>query len=197
MNGIKPLDLSESAILKAAKKRREDQKDQVEEELSHTPVQYELIKLGNALGYQSWVARNDRSKEWRGERFSMLTAESFPKVMNTDADQQTVELIDVIWLDGNKIRCAFEIEHSTSIYSGALRLFDLAKTIEDDVQLFIAAPDSRSSELARIMSRPTFSEEVAQYQPKYLPYNELCNCCSDIAKFSQDWRGLDAIAKTI
>jgi hypothetical protein len=38
---------------------------------------------------------------------------------------RTIELIDVLWLDGNSIEAAFEIEGTTSIYSGILRMSDL------------------------------------------------------------------------
>jgi hypothetical protein len=34
-------------------------------------------------------------------------------------------MIDVLWLDGNAIVAAFEIESTTSIYSGLLRMSDL------------------------------------------------------------------------
>lgn len=59
-------------------------------------VQYQLITLGNALGYKSWVARNDRSKEWQGEKFSFLTTDSLPTVTERVDIQQKIELIDVI-----------------------------------------------------------------------------------------------------
>lgn len=193
----RPVEFNQSAILRAAKKRREERQAQQKEEQSHTMVQYELIKLGNALGYKTWVARNDRSNEWRGEKFSFLTIDGLPQIMSRDVDQQTVELIDVLWFDHDKIVCAFEVEHSTAIYSGALRLFDLAKILKGKVKLFIVAPDSREEKLIQILTRPTFCEEVARYQPKYLLYNEFCECCSQIAKFSQDWRGLETIAKSL
>jgi hypothetical protein len=38
---------------------------------------------------------------------------------------RTIELIDVLWLDGNAIVAAFEIESTTSIYSELLRMSDL------------------------------------------------------------------------
>jgi hypothetical protein len=38
---------------------------------------------------------------------------------------RTVELIDVLWLNGNAIVAAFEAESTTSIYSGLLRMADL------------------------------------------------------------------------
>lgn len=194
----KQIDFSQSALAKAAQKRLKETEIHEQEDRNHTMIQHKLVTLGNALGYKTWVARNDRSKEWQGEKFSFLTIGSFPKVMERETDQQTVELIDVIWLGGqDEIVCAFEIEHSTSIYSGALRLFDLAKTLKNKVNLFIVAPDRREEELLKILTRPTFSEEVATHQPKYLLYDDFCSCCSQIAKFSQDWRGLDTIAKSI
>jgi hypothetical protein len=42
-----------------------------------------------------------------------------------DATNRTVELIDVLWLQGNAIVAAFEVESTTSIYSGPLRMADL------------------------------------------------------------------------
>ena len=42
-----------------------------------------------------------------------------------DATNKTIELIDVLWLQGNAIIAAFEVEHTSSIYSGILRMSDL------------------------------------------------------------------------
>ena len=42
-----------------------------------------------------------------------------------DATQRTIELIDILWLKGNSIIAAFEVESTTSIYSGLLRMSDL------------------------------------------------------------------------
>lgn len=171
-----------------------DQQEQ--EEKSHTMIQFKLIELGNALGYNSWVARNDRSKNWNGNKFSFLTINSLPQIAKNPIHQQTIELIDVLWLRNDKVACAFEIEHSTTIYSGALRLFDLAKIMESKIQLFIVAPDKRRKELVQVIGEsPTFREEVLEFKPRFILYDEFCSCCDQIARFSQDHRGLDSIAK--
>jgi hypothetical protein len=39
--------------------------------------------------------------------------------------QNPIERIDVLWLKGRSIKRAFEVEHTTSIYSGILRMADL------------------------------------------------------------------------
>ena len=42
-----------------------------------------------------------------------------------DATNKTIELIDVLWLESDAIIAAFEVEHTTAIYSGLLRMSDL------------------------------------------------------------------------
>jgi hypothetical protein len=70
---------------------------------------------------------------------------------------QTIELIDVLWLDGNAIVAAFEIESTTSIYSGLLRMSDLvARQPNISVPLFLVAPDERRDKVIQQVNRPTF-----------------------------------------
>jgi hypothetical protein len=48
----------------------------------------------------------------------------------TQFDKETneiIEEIDVLWLSGQMIMAAFEVEHSTSIFSGLLRMSDLVR----------------------------------------------------------------------
>jgi len=42
-----------------------------------------------------------------------------------DATNRTIELIDVLWLESDAIIAAFEVEHTTTIYSGLLRMSNL------------------------------------------------------------------------
>ena len=64
--------------------------------------------------------------------------------------QRTISLIDVIWIDqeSRQIACAFEIEKSTSIYSGMLRLLDLASSLGNrKYDFFLVVPDGREKEI--------------------------------------------------
>lgn len=36
----------------------------------HTEIQWHLLKLGSDMGFDLWVARNDRNRAWDGKRFS-------------------------------------------------------------------------------------------------------------------------------
>jgi hypothetical protein len=92
----------------------------------HTEIQYHLLKLGSEMGLNIWVARNDRSKTWSGETLGSIKGmvAELPTQFN-EVTNRTIELIDVLWLRGNSIVAAFEIEYTTAIYSGLLRMSDL------------------------------------------------------------------------
>src|SRR4051794_32274970 len=71
---------------------------------------------------------------------------------------KTIENIDVIWLDRRSIAHAFEIEHTTAIYSGLLRMADLlALQPRIQISLHIVAPVSRRDRVRREILRPVFS----------------------------------------
>jgi hypothetical protein len=70
----------------------------------------------------------------------------------------TIEQIDVIWLKKRSIVRAFEVEHTTAIYSGLLRMSDLlALQPNMDIRLPIVAPLERRDKVRKEILRPTFS----------------------------------------
>ena len=69
-----------------------------------------------------------------------------------DTTLRTIEQIDVIWL--RSIGRAFEVEHTTSVYSGILRMADLlALQPNMEIKLHIVAPITNE----RKIRRPVFS----------------------------------------
>lgn len=125
----------------------------------HTEIQWHLLKLGSDMGFDLWVARNDRNKAWDGKKFT-----EFPKLKMElpqqfdDATNRTIELIDVLWLKGNAIIAAFEVESTTSIYSGLLRMSDLVAMQPNlTIPLYLVAPDDRREKVITEVNRPTFS----------------------------------------
>lgn len=135
----------------------------------HTEVQWLLLKLGSDMGLDVWVAQNDRNRDYRGIKFSDLPRIRKELPGNLDeAVKRTVRLIDVLWLKGNAVVAAFEIESTTSIYSGLLRLGDLiALQPHLNIPLYIVAPDDRRNDVMIEVNRPTF----ASLQP---PMSEMC-----------------------
>lgn len=139
----------------------------------HTEIQWILLKFGNDMGLDVWVARNDRGKSAKGKPFAELPRirDELPQQFD-DATNRTIEHIDVLWLKGNAIVAAFEIESTTSIYSGLLRMSDLVAMQPNlKIPLFIVAPDDRRNKVFEEVNRPTFS----RLSPKL---SEICRYIS-------------------
>lgn len=67
--------------------------------------------------------------------------------------------IDVLWLTKNVIRKAFEIESTTVVYSGLLRMNDLVLAQPNNrIDLYIAAPKARRDKVYSQLIRPTFEQ---------------------------------------
>jgi hypothetical protein len=125
----------------------------------HTEVQWILAELGSELGLSVWVASNDRGRQVREQRFTDLRNLRAELPLQFDeATNRTIQLIDVLWLRGNAIAAAFEIESTTSIYSGLLRMSDLiAMQPNINIPLYLVAPDERREKVITEVNRPTFS----------------------------------------
>jgi hypothetical protein len=139
----------------------------------HTEIQYLLVKLGADMGFDVHVASNDQSRIWNGHRLGDMPRrrERLPQQFDP-VTNRTIELIDALWLDGNTIVAAFEIESTTSIYSGLLRMSDLlARQPNISLPLFLVAPEDRRDEVIRQVNRPTFERmnpplvDVCRYIP--------------------------------
>ena len=130
------------------------------EATEHTKIQWMLLKLGNDMKLDVWVAKNDRSKEIDGKKFADLPRlkKDIPLAFD-EASNRTIQMIDVVWLKGNEIKAAFEIESTTSIYSGILRLADLiAMQPNIKIPLYLVAPDDRRAKVIAEVNRPVFSK---------------------------------------
>jgi hypothetical protein len=124
----------------------------------HTQVQWLLAKMGRKLGCKVWLAANDQSKEWNGEKLGDLCIDDLPALGLDGESQKVIRLIDVVWIKGtHQVAAAFEIEHTTSIYSGLLRMADLVALSPNlNFPLYLVAPEHRLPKVRAQLSRPTF-----------------------------------------
>ena len=179
-------------------KRKSKIKEDKAEENLHTEMQYHLIKIGKSLGYDVICAQNDKSRSYNSTNFSFLCLPVFP-IMNFDKDTvNTIKMIDVIWYQKstNNIIGAFEVEKSTSIYSGILRLTDLAHSISDGNQvLYIIIPDNRENEVRMQLSRPSIKS--LKVPVNYILFSDLRQNCDALCKFGENHHIMKKIAKSI
>ena len=143
----------------------------------HTEIQYLLLKLGSDMGFSVHVAVNDQGRQWKGQRLGDMPRrrERLPQQFDP-VTNKTIGLIDVLWLDGNSIEAAFEVESTTSVYSGLLRMSDLlARQPNISVPLFLVAPEHRRDEVIRQVNRATFASMSPPLADvcRYISFEEL------------------------
>jgi type II restriction enzyme len=171
-----------------------------ESDRTHTEVQGWLRDLGRALGFDVWIAANDRSRPFGPGRLGDGCLEALPPTLADAPGAEAVRLIDVLWLEAGNgcVAGAFEVEHTTSIYSGIVRLLDLALGAPDAAKtgLFLVAPDGREEDVRAQLARPAFSR-VADMGVRYLPYGELERHRESMARFGAGMKAINAAARRL
>lgn len=164
----------------------------------HTEMQWRLIRLGNKSHFDVWVPSADQSKEFDGNKFRDFVIGEFQESIDVPT---YIKNIDTVWKLGHSIKSAFEIEHSTSIYSGILRLSDLrALTPNSTYPLFIVADRGRKNKVFEQLRRPTFSNDYLALDRvvKFLSYNSIRELDEDFKKeeagLNIDWLTMKAEA---
>ena len=168
--GNKVQEVPEREAVEAAPVR--DQEVAAPRELSdHLKMQWLLLKMGRQAGEKVWAPRNDQQRITSEYNFTDF-AETFAAGLDTQV--KYVENIDVVWKEEFRIDAAFEIENSTSIYSGLLRFADLAMVAPNTVYpMFIVAPGERRQRVREQLARPSFRHLGIHEKVRYLPYERV------------------------
>jgi len=140
-------------------------------------VQALIAQIGARMGLSIWIPRADRGgvlTEWKDENQNLL--DRLP-LNYDDTTLRTIEQIDVLWLRWRSIVRAFEVEHTTSVYSGILRMADLlALQPNMDIKLHIVAPVAKREKVFQEIRRPVFSlleKGPLKESCTYLSYDSL------------------------
>lgn len=192
----KALSLARDKVDAVRRKRHKEVQEDVLEEREHTRIQHRLARLGRALGYDVSVARNDHSACCEGVPLGYDALPCLPDLGLSPEVHDTVDLIDVLWLHPGepRIACAFEVEKSTSIYSGILRLADMALSLPGrEEHLYLVAPRSRERELVEQLSRPMFQRRE-EFVVSYLLFEDLDKHFDSLCKFGGDHTVLARLA---
>lgn len=178
-----------------AKRHREVTAEHNEQDL-HTEMQYHLLKIGKGLGYDVIAASNDRSRNFQGRYFAEISLGSFPEMSVDKETLNTIGLIDVVWFEKgtNRAVAAFEVEKSTSIYSGILRLSDLAFSFaEQSVDLFLVIPGDREKDVILQLTRPSIKN--GKLPIRYVVFNDLRENCDAICRLGENHKVMERISK--
>ena len=139
-------------------------------ELSHSQVQTLLAGIGNAKGFDIFIPRMDVEKlDWSlTPSFGLRGG-----IPNGFSGISTIlSEIDVLWIAAgrNTIEGLFEVEHSTSIYSGLLRFNDVLLTDPNTTRFYIVSDEKRRDRFSRQAYRPTFRQSGLSERTSFLEY---------------------------
>ena len=179
-----------------------ENRKQIEEakvDTTHTEIQGVLRDLGKALGYDVWIASNDRGRIYGHSRLDNGCLDALPAEIARSPGADSIRLIDVLWIErtSESVAAAFEVEHTTSIYSGIVRMLDLALGPAQTLsRLFLVAPDNREDDVRAQLARPAFSR-IGDIGVRFIPYSELTRNQDNIARFGTGLRPMEAISRIL
>ena len=179
--GDRVQELPEPEAYKQPPVRDEELAVKPERELSdHLRMQWLLLKMGRQAGEKVWAPRNDQQRITSEYNFGDFE-ETFAAGLDTQV--KYVENIDVVWKEEFRIDAAFEIENSTSIYSGLLRFADLTMVAPNTLYpMFIVAPSERRNRVREQLARPSFRHLGIHEKVRYLSYEKV----NEIDEFFDD-----------
>jgi hypothetical protein len=141
--------------------------------LTHPQVQTLLAGIGHFKKYEVYVPERDSGKlDWAlTERFALRG--SIPS--GFDQVRGILSEIDVIWIarGGEAIEGLFEVEHTTTVYSGLLRFNDILLTDPKVSRFSIVSNESRRSLFSRQLFRPTFKKSGLAELTSFLEYSNV------------------------
>ena len=120
----------------------------IETKKIHTQMQVALVRIGCALDFRTWVAKNDRNIVVENTRLGELegvihSLDDVP-ILYDQESKKIASLIDCIWFSTNYkyIPAVIEIEHSTGVTSGMTRMLKFREAIPSvETKYAIVAPN--------------------------------------------------------
>ncbi len=150
----------------------------IKEERESIQIQALLAEIGERLGYKIWIPKSDRTRvlnKWKLQNINTVL-EELPLVFNGPT-LKVIENIDVLWIKRHSIVRAFEVEGTTAIYSGILRMADLLSLQPMlDIKIHIVAPIERRDSVFEQINRPVFAfmeKGPLAYLCTYIAYDSV------------------------
>ena len=147
--------------------------------LTHSDIQAKLILIGSYLNYRTYTP--DRGKQSiYGTLGDLCSEKEIPKDSIPKLSIDTVRFIDVIWFDEEGYPAyAFEVEHTTDITKGLLRLYQIHKL---HIRLYIIAEEENKVKFDREIQKSPFSKIKQEYVFKN--YQELDEFFESVKNFT-------------
>ncbi|MBI5476740.1 MAG: DNA adenine methylase [Ignavibacteriales bacterium] len=141
----------------------------------HNEIIGVLAETGETLGYKIWIGKKEQSGTGSGVLGTTKLLKSYVNVdlekVKDLQDISTVEMIDLLWIEGKNVIAAFEIESTTTMTSGLVR----GSNLPSGVPKYLVIPEEREEQLKRKMKSPMFAERFENDKWQILYFDTLRN----------------------
>lgn len=144
--------------------------DSIETKKIHTQMQVALVRIGKALAFHTWIARNDRAitvaHTTLGELDGVIPSLDDVRILYNQESKKAASLIDCIWFsaDFKYIPAVIEVEHTTGVAPGLTRMLKLKETVPSISATYtIVAPNDIRNRVVAEANNPAFRALRARY----------------------------------
>ena len=140
-------------------------------ESAHNRMIYELALLGEKLGFDVWIGKNEQSDTYNKIKFDSLITNKRPTwrfVPNSGWNR--VDQIDVIWHEQGRIAFEFEVENTTAITEAIARGSNIPN---NHLKRIIVIPEEREKLLFRKIKDPMIGDNITKNNWQFIFYQDL------------------------
>ncbi|GMO29828.1 MAG: hypothetical protein Pg6A_18370 [Termitinemataceae bacterium] len=148
--------------------------------LTHSDIQAKLLLIGSYLNYRTYTP--DRGKQSiYGLLGDLCSEKEIPSDSIPTMSLDTVRYVDVIWFDDEGYPThAFEVEHTTDITKGLLRLYQIHKL---HIKMYIIADNTNKDKFQREIHKSPFYKIRQDYI--FRNYQELDEFFESVKNFTK------------
>lgn len=149
----------------------------------HAQIQVALIKIGQHLGYRTYIAQNDQAILYEGQPIAQMDGvvtqlNDEPLFKSFEVAARHARLIDCIWFRNHMyLPAVMEIEHTTGVTSGLNRMRSFQSVFPPiSTRYVIVAPDEDREKVIEEANKEQFRPLMARFFP-YSAVEELYSLC--------------------
>jgi hypothetical protein len=155
---------------------------------THSDLEAKLILIGSYLGYRTYTPDQSKQSVY-GILGDLCSEKEIPENSIPKMHIDSARYIDVIWFDDEGFPThGFEVEHTTDITKGLLRLYQVHKL---RIKMFIVADESNKPKFLKEVQKNPFHKIQEEYI--FRNYEELDEFFESVKAFSKTQKNFFAI----
>ena len=139
----------------------------------HSELIVILALIGGSQGYDIWIGKREQPEKDNGLVAKGKTLREYMTIkelkVSNAGNQEVIEQIDLIWIEGGKIKALFEVESTTGMTSALMR----GSNVDQTVDKFMVIPEEREPQFRNKMTSPLFKEHFENENWKLIYFDKL------------------------